>query len=143
MIVCGDVLEHLRDPLRVFTGLNRYLVPGGKVVVSVPNIAHVAIRVMLLFGSFEYMERGILDRTHLRFFTLRSFRRFLAQGGMQVEELVVTPLPLCVMVQQKWQGRSFRAMNYVNALSARLLKRLFGYQFVAFGRLERERCAPR
>ncbi len=143
VIVYGDVLEHLKDPLRVFTGLNRFLVPGGKVVVSVPNIAHIAIRLMLLFGYFEYMDRGILDRTHLRFFTLRSFRRFLAQGGMRVEELVATPIPLSLLVPPRWQGRVFQAVSYLNALSARLLKRLFGYQFVAFGRLEAKLCAPR
>lgn len=143
VIVYGDVLEHLKDPLRVFTGLNRYLAPEGKVVVSVPNIAHIAIRLMLLFGYFEYMDRGILDRTHLRFFTLRSFRRFLAQGGMRVEELVATPVPLSLLFPLKLQGRLFQAVNYVNALSAHLLKRWFGYQFVAFGRLETRQCAPR
>lgn len=143
VIVYGDVLEHLKDPLRVFTGLNQYLAPKGQVVVSVPNVAHIAIRLMLLFGYFEYMDRGILDRTHLRFFTLRSFRRFLARGGMRVEELVTTPLPLSSLVPRKWQGRAFQAVNYVNAMSARLLKRLLGYQFVAFGPLETTRCAPR
>jgi len=143
VIVYADVLEHLRAPLRIFTGLNRYLASEGKVVVSVPNVAHAAIRLMLLFGYFEYMDRGILDRTHLRFFTLRSFRRFLAQGGMRVEELLPTPLPLSFLVPSKWQGRTFQAVYSVNALSARLLKRLFGYQFVAFGRLEGKRCAPR
>ena len=143
VIVYGDVLEHLKDPLRVFIGLNKYLAPEGKVVVSVPNIAHIAIRLMLLLGYFEYMDRGILDRTHLRFFTLRSFRRFLAQGGMRVEELVTTPIPFSLLLPPKWQGRVFQAVNYVNALSARLLKRLFGYQFVAFGHLETKRCAPR
>ncbi len=143
VIVYGDVLEHLKDPLRVFTGLNHYLAPKGQVVVSVPNIAHLAIRLMLLFGYFEYMDRGILDRTHLRFFTLRSFRQFLAQGGMRVEELVATPLPLSLLLPPKWQGRLFRALNAVNALSARLFKRLLGYQFVAFGRLETKPCAPR
>lgn len=143
VIVYGDVLEHLEDPLRVFTTLNTYLVPEGQVVVSVPNIAHIAIRLMLLFGYFEYMDRGILDRTHLRFFTLRSFRRFLTQGGMQVEEIMVTPVPLSVLLPQQWQGRLFHTVNYVNALSARLFKRLLGYQFVAFGHLEIKGCAPR
>lgn len=143
VIVYGDVLEHLKDPLRIFTGLNTYLAPEGQVVVSVPNVAHIAVRLMLLFGYFEYMDRGILDRTHLWFFTLRSFRRFLAQGGMRIEEIVVTSVPLSLLVPQQWQGRLFHAVNHVNALSARLFKRLLGYQFVAFGQLETKRCAPR
>lgn len=143
VIVYGDVLEHLKDPLRVLTGLNRYLAAEGKVVVSVPNVAHIAIRLMLLFGYFKYMDRGILDRTHLRFFTLRSFRRLLAQGGVRVEELVVTPVPLSFLISPWWQGRVFDSVNYLNALSARLLTRLLGYQFVAFGQLETKWCAPR
>lgn len=136
VIVYGDVLEHLKDPLRVFTGLNRYLAPKGRVVVSVPNIAHITIRLMLLFGYFECMDRGILDRTHLRFFTLRSFRRFLAQGGVRVEALMATPVPLSLLLPPRWQGRVFQTVNHANAMSARLFKRLLGYQFVAFCRLE-------
>lgn len=107
VIVYGDVLEHLKDPLRVFTGLNTYLAPEGQVVVSVPNIAHIAIRLMLLFGYFEYMDRGILDRTHLRFFTLRSFRSFLAQGGMRVEELVTIPSPFPYWFRKSGRGECF------------------------------------
>lgn len=136
VIVYGDVLEHLKDPLQVFIGLNHYLAPKGQVVVSVPNVAHIAIRLMLLFGHFEYTDQGILDRTHLRFFTLRSFRHFLAQGGMQVKELVATPVPLHLLLPPKWQGRVFQIVNHANVLSARLMKQLFGYQFVAFGGLE-------
>lgn len=143
VIVYADVLEHLKEPLSVFRALNTYLAPEGQVVVSVPNVAHLAVRLMLLFGYFEYMDRGILDRTHLRFFTLQSFRRFMAHGGMRVEELLTTPVPLSLLVERRWQGRIFQAVNYMNVLSARLFKGLLGYQFVAFGRLETKRCAPR
>ena len=136
VIVYADVLEHLKDPLRVFLGLNRYLAPKGKVVVSVPNIAHLVVRLMLLAGYFEYMDRGILDRTHLRFFTLRSFRRFLVQGGVRVEQLVATPAPLSALLPGKSQGQVFRIANFVNALGARIFKRVLGYQFVASGQLE-------
>jgi hypothetical protein len=120
----------------VFLGLNRYLAPKGKVVVSVPNIAHLVVRLMLLAGHFEYMDRGILDRTHLRFFTLRSFRRFLVQGGVRVEQLVATPAPLSALLPGKSQGQVFRIANFVNALGARIFKRVLGYQFVASGQLE-------
>src|SRR5215475_12056219 len=68
-IVYGDVLEHLVDPLGVMVGLNRTLARDGVIVVSIPNVAHLWIRLSLLAGRFEYGARGILDRTHLRFFT--------------------------------------------------------------------------
>ena len=67
-IVYGDVLEHLIDPLRTVQGLNRWLAPGARVVLSVPNVAHLLIPPSLLVGRFDYVDRGILDRTHLRFF---------------------------------------------------------------------------
>src|SRR5206468_5252051 len=93
-IVYADVLEHLTDPLRVISDLDRHLAPDGFVIVSVPNIAHLYIRLLLLFGRFDYIDRGILDRTHLRFFTARSLRDFIADAGLVVERFTATPAPL-------------------------------------------------
>ena len=87
-IVYGDVLEHLADPLPVLVALNRSLAPGGRVIVSVPNVAHLWVRLSLLLGRWEYADRGILDRTHVRFFTRRSFARLLGDAGLDLEELV-------------------------------------------------------
>src|SRR5215813_10329262 len=70
-IVYRDVLEHLTDPLPVLVAINRSLAPAGRVVVSVPNVAHLWVRLQLLRGRWNYDDRGILDRTHLRFFTRR------------------------------------------------------------------------
>lgn len=72
VIICADVLEHLSDPARVLASLLRYLGRDGLVIVSVPNIAHLWVRLQLLIGRFDYTDRGILDRTHLRFFTRKS-----------------------------------------------------------------------
>ena len=98
LIVYGDILEHLKRPEKVLSELNRYLRPTGKIIVSVPNFVHLFVRLNILIGRFEYMERGILDRTHLRFFTLKTFRKFLANAGLSVEELAVTPVPLLLVV---------------------------------------------
>src|SRR5207245_576058 len=65
-IVYGDVLEHLTDPLPVLVAINRSLASDGRVVVSVPNVAHLWVRLQLLPGRWDYGDRGILDRTHLR-----------------------------------------------------------------------------
>jgi 2-polyprenyl-3-methyl-5-hydroxy-6-metoxy-1,4-benzoquinol methylase len=78
----GDVLEHLRDPLRVLRASRRLLVPGsGFIVASVPNIAHVDVRLSLLHGQFDYQPWGLLDESHLRFFTRDSLDRLLDQAG--------------------------------------------------------------
>jgi 2-polyprenyl-3-methyl-5-hydroxy-6-metoxy-1,4-benzoquinol methylase len=130
-IVYGDVLEHLRDPLRVFSALNQHLRNDGIVCVSVGNVAHLWVRMQLLMGRFEYTERGLLDRTHLRFFTLRSFLQFLRDAEMNVIELLTTPAPLPLVVSERFHGRWLRALHSVNAWAARLWKPMFAYQFVA------------
>lgn len=87
-IVFGDVLEHLRDPAPVLAGIVRaQLARDGHVIVSLPNVANWRIRLQLLFGSFRYEETGILDRTHLRFFTFRSAREMIEASGLRIVEV--------------------------------------------------------
>jgi SAM-dependent methyltransferase len=131
VIVYADILEHLRNPLNVFTGFNRYLRPDGLVIVSVPNFAHLWVRLNLLFGRFEYADRGILDRTHLRFFTLRSFQRFLWDAGLKEDEVIATPVPLLLAVPRRYHGGWLRALHALNAVVAKCWRTMFGFQFVA------------
>ena len=129
--VYGDVLEHLSDPLRVLRDLNRHLAPGAVVIVSVPNVAHLSVRLSLLFGRFEYGDRGILDRTHLTFFTRRSFLDFLRRAGLAVRELVVTPAPLPLVVPERFHGIWLSTLHRVSAGTARVWPGGLAYQFVA------------
>ena len=131
VIVYGDILEHLRSPMSVLREINGYLRPKGTVIVSVPNFAHAWVRLNLMVGRFEYANRGILDATHVRFFTLRSFRRFLAEAGLQIDELVATPVPLPLVVPARYHGLWLRAVHAVSAAVARCWKSMFAYQFVA------------
>jgi SAM-dependent methyltransferase len=131
VIVYGDILEHLRNPMEVFTGFNRSLRAGGQVMVSVPNVAHVWVRLNLLAGRLPYADRGILDRTHLRFFTLSSFRRFLGDAGLECDRIVATPVPLLLAVPKRYHGAWLRALQALNALVTRAWKTMFGFQFVA------------
>ena len=93
VIVLGDVLEHLRDPGAVLADAVTLLTPDGRLVISVPNVAHVDARMMLLQGEWEYQPDGLLDRTHLRWFTRRSLRELLAGAGFVATrvERVTTP----------------------------------------------------
>lgn len=129
-IVYGDVLEHLVDPLRTVQGLNRSLAAGGRVVVSVPNVAHLLIRLSLLMGRFDYFDRGILDRTHLRFFTDRSVRRLLGAAGLVIVRRTATAVPLYQVVPAAWHGRLLAGAHAVSAALSRAFPRLLGYQFV-------------
>ena len=76
-IVAADVLEHLKDPLQALSRLRPFLEPDGCFVVSVPNVAHGSVRLALLSGDFDYREIGLLDSTHLRFFTRETLEKHL------------------------------------------------------------------
>ena len=130
-IVYGDVLEHLSDPGAVLRALDQTLAPGGTVIVSVPNVAHLWVRLSLLAGRFDYADRGILDRTHLRFFTRRTLRELLRAAGLTVVELAVTPVPLPLVVPPRWHGRWLPRVHALSAGAARGWPGGLAYQFVA------------
>ena len=94
VVLLGDVLEHLRRPLPALRHAVRKLKPTGFVVTSMPNVAHGDVRIALMNGRFQYSEWGLLDRTHLRFFTLETIREFLSEAGLVVVDTkrVVEPL---------------------------------------------------
>ena len=88
VIVFGDVLEHLVDPLGALTFFSKnYLAPGGRIIISVPNIANWQVRFALLRGKFDYTETGILDRTHLRFFTFQTALELADQAGLTTKQV--------------------------------------------------------
>ena len=91
-MIFGDVLEHTADPAAVLRRCRSHLTERGIVVASVPNVAHVGVRAMLLAGRWDYDERGILDRTHLRFFTKASLVDLLEDAGYTVEAVVPVTL---------------------------------------------------
>lgn len=134
-IVYGDILEHLVSPERVFNLLNQYLTKGGVVIVSMPNVAHLWVRLMLLFGRFDYADSGILDRTHVRFFTLKTFRRFLEECNVQLVDMVPVPAPLLLAVPRRFHGAWLRALHTINAVAVKCWPRGLAYQFVAIGRM--------
>ncbi len=92
--IFGDVLEHLRDPWQVLRDTRQILKKDGYIVASIPNIAHGAIRLSLLQGKFEYTELGILDNTHLRFFTRKTVQDLVENSGYLLKNIERTKLPL-------------------------------------------------
>lgn len=80
-IMLADVLEHLTDPWKVLENIRKYLKPGGKILASIPNIMHFTTIRGLLYGNWTYEDSGILDRTHMRFFTLNEIRKMFINAG--------------------------------------------------------------
>ncbi len=87
VVYAGDVLEHLPDPVGVLVAARQALRPGGAIVISLPNVAHVDVKLALMAGRFEYRDYGLLDRTHLRFFTKDSILEMLEAAGFKLVEL--------------------------------------------------------
>ena len=83
-IVFADVLEHLPNPAEIVVMARTGLKPGGSIVASVPNVAHWFVRIDLLAGRFNYQDCGIMDATHLRWFTRRTIREFFERLGFKL-----------------------------------------------------------
>ncbi len=91
VILFGDILEHLRDPWSVLAKFRKCLAEHGRVVVSVPNIATWNIRLGLLSGKFHYTKTGLMDETHIRFFTSKTARQLVLKAGYRIINFDVTP----------------------------------------------------
>jgi len=83
----GDVIEHLFNPLATLKKVKSLLKPNGSIIFSIPNMGHISVRLELLKGNFEYTETGLLDKTHIRFFTLDEVKRVFNESGYAVEKL--------------------------------------------------------
>lgn len=95
VILCGDVLEHLREPERFLARARPLIRCGGRLVLSTPNVANWTMRLGLLFGRWRYTDRGILDRTHTRHFTRRTLVETLERAGYRVVVFDFTvPVPV-------------------------------------------------
>jgi 2-polyprenyl-3-methyl-5-hydroxy-6-metoxy-1,4-benzoquinol methylase len=121
VVLCGDVIEHLRDAERFLERVRPLLNSGGRLVLTTPNVANWAMRLGLLAGRWRYSDRGILDRTHTHLFTKKTLEETLEQAGYRIVEFDVTaPVP---RVGTPAVERAARAL-------ALLRPSLLAYQFV-------------
>ena len=86
-IVCADALEHMREPGRVLRMARSWLAPEGRLIASIPNVRYHGVVRSLLDGNWTYEPAGLLDRTHLRFFTRREVEKLFHRAGFVVEEM--------------------------------------------------------
>lgn len=133
-IILADVLEHLADPSKCLTNLLGYLKPEGRLVISLPNIANFSIRFNLLFwGKFNYQEYGILDKTHLHFFTNKTARDLFRKKGLIVDCFDVTAGFAVSPLYAKTLGRiTFRIkpLRYIEDYLTRLFPGFFALEFI-------------
>ncbi len=126
-IVCADVLEHLRQPETLLRQLPSLLTPSGRIIISIPNVGYAGLVGALINGEFRYRDEGLLDATHLRFFTRKSLLAWLTSCELQVARIDTVTMPI---------DRSEFADDHIESLPPALLRTLLGatdaltYQFI-------------
>jgi len=128
VVVAGDIIEHLMRPTDSLREIIRVLRPGGQLLLSVPNFGHWYPRFRTTFGLFGYDRRGILDDTHLRFFTRLTLRRLVRRAGFDILEERYTGLPLGTI--SATDGLKIRTVRKIDRGLVKMRPTFFGYQLI-------------
>lgn len=129
VILAADVLEHLYDTERMMRLIRDALEPGGRLFLSLPNVANLHVRLNLLCGRFPYADRGILDRTHRVFFTRRSATELLTANGFAVERRDVSSIPLPLLLPRAPTAVLGSICGALHGVT-RLVPTVLGYQLL-------------
>jgi 2-polyprenyl-3-methyl-5-hydroxy-6-metoxy-1,4-benzoquinol methylase len=126
-IIFADVLEHLIDPWAVLQAGARYLEPGGVVIASIPNVGHIDTICNLVFrGHWPYRERGIHDRTHLRFFTRKNIEELFAGAGLVIEQ---------IETNYRFIEKPLKINRFARVFAIPGMRRLLAFQYLVRARL--------
>ncbi len=131
IVIAADVLEHLVEPEAMLSTIKKHLKRGGLLTVSLPNVANAYVRLNLMLGRFPRHTKGILDETHLHFYTLSGMRRLLAKTGWVIKVEEVTSIPLAVVFPFLLKP-PFKFLLTIWFGLTRMLKGLFGYQGIFY-----------
>jgi SAM-dependent methyltransferase len=130
VIVLADVLEHMAEPLPFLRAVVNHVAEGGTVLVSLPNAVHWSVRGQVALGRFEYTNKGLLDRGHLRFFTLASAKRLFEGAGLSVRTECTTPVPWENVFPAALRRTLARGVENIDHTLGAVWPNLFAYQHV-------------
>jgi 2-polyprenyl-3-methyl-5-hydroxy-6-metoxy-1,4-benzoquinol methylase len=136
VVLLPDVLEHLNEPERLLKACKAVLRPHGIVIISLPNVANITVRASLLMGRFDYTERGILDKTHVRFFTRKTARALVESSGFELVEHTMSVMPVELILGVEPDRAPMRILGGVMKGLTSVLPGLLGYQSILL-------CRPR
>lgn len=130
-ILCADILEHLRSPRCLLQQLHRITRPGGSLIASLPNSGNIYFRLNILAGRFPQDDKGLFDRTHLRFYMWRGWKELLESTGWKVSAIRSSGIPVGLAVPARWEHSTVVTVaERVCYGLANIRKTLFAYQFV-------------
>jgi len=132
-IILADILEHLKNPWQILNELTNFLSEDGVVIASIPNIRHYSAIVNLIFwGYWPYRERGIFDRSHLRFFTLRNIEEMFANAGLKIDKVQRT-YRIIESISEKF---AFIASinRFSRCLSIPFIRNFFTFQYIVLAK---------
>ena len=118
-VVFSDMLEHTENPEDILKSSSKLLMPNGKLVISIPNVGYFINRLGLLFGNWDYTEEGILDKTHIRFYTLKTAKKLIQSSGYHICKTI----PETPIINAVWKKSIF-------SLLAKLCPSLFAVGWV-------------
>ncbi len=133
--ICADVLEHVRDPLRVLKQVREILTPGGLLIASLPNSGNLYFRLVVLSGRFPQYDKGLFDKTHVRFYTWDGWRELLSNAGFAIGRVNETCIPFGLATKSWRASFPIRVAEWISYGLAKVWKRLFAYQFVVTARV--------
>lgn len=137
-VLLGDVIEHLIEPAELLASIRReWLVPGGRVVLSIPNAGHWIFRREVLLGRFPYRQYGLFDRNHLRFYTRRSLLELVSKQGYQIEQMensinpnMLEDITFAILKPLYRRPDLHKWLLQLESQLARGMPTLFAYQFI-------------
>ncbi|HUS08243.1 MAG TPA: class I SAM-dependent methyltransferase [Bryobacteraceae bacterium] len=132
-VLCADILEHLRRPEELLTQVRAVLKPGGELIASLPNSGHIYFRLNVLAGRFPQEDKGLFDRTHIRFYTWHGWQSLLERAGFRITSMRPTAIPFELVIGD---SGPVRAAEHLYFEAARLWKSLLAYQFVTTAMVE-------
>lgn len=138
-IICADVLEHLVDPWGVLERLARHLSPDGHVIASIPNARYLALVDHLVNGHWTYQPSGLLDKSHLRFFTLSEIRRIFADAGLSITALHANLGPIYSQFKDLPNKQEIRfGRLHIKRLSLEEFNEFFVFQYLVQAQVDRQ-----
>lgn len=136
VMILNDVIEHLKSSAETASYFKPFLKKDGIMIISTGNVANLYIRLKLLFGNFDYEDRGILDRTHLKLFTLKTFRQLVHESGLKIIKEEFTPVPLPLVYNIFSEGMPLNIIHKISNFFACLLPELFCFEFIFYCKKE-------